>query len=596
MKKILAIILALILTLSAVTISTSAVGNDAHIVPQDADDESSPVAAGDIDTIPQSPDGDSSLSQREPSDNDLALSGADADLAGEGLGEVTVKVIDRFYFKCNSTAIVCKGDLTVGEWLTRLENYGGVKPADNAEGWKIVEVMGLYDFTERRYLRDNEYPNQNHSIDLKIKVETISDDYIFRSSNSGYNYPIYVNGMGHGADVMDVYHIIGIALKEIEYLFNVSMSVPKPTVGASPSSCVPTMNTSHVSIVEYNWYEPNPYRPDTFGYEVTTAFEDGKNYTLAVWLETDEGYDIPMLNYTEQTANITVNGKRCSYSQGVSVTKASCSFYVHYPITINAVNVTLTAPVAGAHPDFTATKDNTDCDFYPGAGLLVTHGTGLEWYDKDAGVYLEPTDAFVAGKTYSAQAWLMSKDADDQIKFADNVTVKLNGNKATITRFSDIWIVASYDFVAGTGGTLSGTVTSYLNTTDTVTVQLLQGTTVKKTTTVKGNSASYSIAGVSAGTYTLRVSKKNHTTREYSIYISGNKTQNVEIRPIGDVAPKAGVVNIRDVNALYNHVMETDIITDEYLLQCGDVDNKNGVNIRDVNALYNHVMETALLY
>ena len=143
---------------------------------------------------------------------------------------------------------------------------------------------------------------------------------------------------------------------------------------------------------------------------------------------------------------------------------------------------------------------------------------------------------------------------------------------------------------------LRGTVTSYLSSTDTVTVQLLQGTTVKKSTTVKGNTASYSITNVPAGTYTLRVSKKNHAARDYTVKINGDCVQNAEIRPIGDVAPKAGVVNIRDVNALYNHVMETVPITDAYLLKCGDVNNKNGVNIRDVNALYNHVMETALLY
>ena len=149
---------------------------------------------------------------------------------------------------------------------------------------------------------------------------------------------------------------------------------------------------------------------------------------------------------------------------------------------------------------------------------------------------------------------------------------------------------------SSTGVTVSGTVKSYLSETDQVTLRLYQSGAIGKIITVTGNNASFSFSNVSSGIYILNVSKKNHVARKYNVLVFGNRTENVEILPIGDVAPKAGVVNIRDVNVLYNHVMETEPITDEYLLQCGDVDNKNGVNIRDVNALYNHVMETALLY
>ena len=146
---------------------------------------------------------------------------------------------------------------------------------------------------------------------------------------------------------------------------------------------------------------------------------------------------------------------------------------------------------------------------------------------------------------------------------------------------------------------VSGTVTSYLSDADTISLSLIpEGfPEAAYAVYVHGNNTTYSFSSVPEGTYTLRVSKQNHAVRDYEITVGGEVTQNVEIRPLGDVAAKAGVVNIRDVNALYNHVMETVLINDEYLLKCGDVAAKAGVvNIRDVNALYNHVMETAPLY
>ena len=46
----------------------------------------------------------------------------------------------------------------------------------------------------------------------------------------------------------------------------------------------------------------------------------------------------------------------------------------------------------------------------------------------------------------------------------------------------------------------------------------------------------YTISGVTPGTYTMKVSKKNHVTREYSVTVtSGTKTQNAEIHLLGDV-------------------------------------------------------------
>ena len=87
-------------------------------------------------------------------------------------------------------------------------------------------------------------------------------------------------------------------------------------------------------------------------------------------------------------------------------------------------------------------------------------------------------------------------------------------------------------------GSVSGTVKSYNSTTDPVTVQLFKSgsSSASYNTTVKGNSVSYTISGITPGTYTMKVSKKNHVTREYTVSVTtGTKTQNAEIWLHGDV-------------------------------------------------------------
>ena len=148
------------------------------------------------------------------------------------------------------------------------------------------------------------------------------------------------------------------------------------------------------------------------------------------------------------------------------------------------------------------------------------------------------------------------------------------------------------------GGTLSGTVKSFGSTTDPVTVQLFKSgsSSAAYNTTVKGNSASYTISGVAAGTYTMKVSKKNHVTREYSVTVSsGTKTQNAEIRLLGDVNGD-GRVNTMDCTRLFKHVNKTQLLTDAYAQKCADTNGDGRVNTMDCTALFKHVNKTKPLW
>ena len=147
-------------------------------------------------------------------------------------------------------------------------------------------------------------------------------------------------------------------------------------------------------------------------------------------------------------------------------------------------------------------------------------------------------------------------------------------------------------------GTLSGTVKSYNSTTDPVKVQLFKSgsSSAAYSTSVKGNSATYTISGVASGTYTMKVSKKNHVTREYSVTVStGTKTQNAEIRLLGDVNGD-GRVNAMDCTRLLMHVNRSMLLTDAYALKCADVNRDSRVNAMDCTRLLTHVNKTQPLW
>ena len=148
------------------------------------------------------------------------------------------------------------------------------------------------------------------------------------------------------------------------------------------------------------------------------------------------------------------------------------------------------------------------------------------------------------------------------------------------------------------GGTLSGTVKSYNSTTDPVTVQLFKSgsSSAAYNTSVKGKSATYTISGVTPGTYTMKVSKKNHVTREYSVTVSaGTKTQNAQIYLLGDVNLD-GRVNTMDCTRLFKHVNKTQLLTDAYAQKCADTNGDGRVNTMDCTALFKHVNKTKPLW
>lgn len=139
--------------------------------------------------------------------------------------------------------------------------------------------------------------------------------------------------------------------------------------------------------------------------------------------------------------------------------------------------------------------------------------------------------------------------------------------------------------------TVSGTVTSYGDAAEKVTVTLLQGET--SVGTWSGTTGHYTISNVPPGTYNLRVEKKNHVTRDYTVKVgTEDVTQKVRIFLLGDVN-EDGRVNIQDVIRLLNHVNNSSPFVDAHYC---DINNDSRVNIQDVIRLLNHVNNSSKLY
>ena len=147
------------------------------------------------------------------------------------------------------------------------------------------------------------------------------------------------------------------------------------------------------------------------------------------------------------------------------------------------------------------------------------------------------------------------------------------------------------------GVAVSGTVESFLDENGETTLSLYREgeTQAAYSTSVRSSSAQYAFAGVAAGRYILRVEKKDHTAREYTIEVAQTDlSQNVKICPVGDINGD-GEVNMLDMIGLYNHLNETEPL-EGYAYACADVNADGEAGMLDMIRLYNHINETELLW
>jgi len=138
---------------------------------------------------------------------------------------------------------------------------------------------------------------------------------------------------------------------------------------------------------------------------------------------------------------------------------------------------------------------------------------------------------------------------------------------------------------------ITGSIKSFGDASATTTVQILRDNNVVKTTSITGNSGTYTFNDLAPGTYTIRVSKSKHCTRDYSVTINNAKvTQNLEIWQYGDVNGDGTVNHIDVLQINRNIASQTSVFdagTDDLKAYRFKVANVTAINGTDT--VLNHI-------
>ena len=234
---------------------------------------------------------------------------------------------------------------------------------------------------------------------------------------------------------------------------------------------------------------------------------------------------------------------------------------------IQFVDVTVTEPVAGQKPSYTASAP--DGEGY-NAGVIVWTG--------EQGIVLS---AFEPGKDYTVGINVSTQDGYAFDTSHPQLPGKLNGRDCMFTVSSEKNVYLYETFTCPSFCNLSGSFRSYLDESGIVTFELLKSGSVKYSTSAAGNTGEYLLENVSGGIYTLRVSKKNHVTREYFIVLNSDLTKDVKLCPLGDISGD-GKVTTKDYAMANAHAQKVTLLKG-YPLACGDVLKGDG-NITTADA------------
>ena len=325
-------------------------------------------------------------------------------------------------------------------------------------------------------------------------------------------------------------------------------------------------------MLTYDWYEGSQkLEPDA-------DFEPGKCYTAQVEVTPVEGAYFDSLDKLSMRLNHALG------TESIPFTRESDKL-------LRAEIRLLTKPVLtmGLHPGDALPTAAELNDQLP-EGYTVTT---LTWADNAAAV--------PGGATEMTLTELKISGTESRCQITGGAVV-IDGTAYTASNsyFNTLTLTNVKVPVKAKGVSVSGTVTSYGDASEDVTVTLTPsggGTPFTDTLTGASGSApysqTYSFAAVPAGDYTLKVEKKGHVTREYAVtVVSAPVVQDIKIYMLGDIN-EDGSINIQDVIRLLNHVNNSNTISDTK--HC-DINKDGAVNIQDVIRLLNHVNNNKPLF
>ena len=283
----------------------------------------------------------------------------------------------------------------------------------------------------------------------------------------------------------------------------------------------------------------------------------------------------------------------------------------------NTATVTVAAPVTGEKAAVASDAIVTGVTRTGESEEIVNHGVyvrRLTWFiDANGNGQLDENEEctpengltadgkFLGGKTYSVYFELAVTEGMGRLN-NEAFTLKVNDLEVPIntTAAQGVYTFPETEIV---GYGVSGNVESFNSDTDPVTIQLIEQGASEAAYEVQvsggtqsGNkfTAPYAFSDVPTGTYTMRVIKQNHVTREYTITVGTEAvTQDVKIWLLGDVNGD-GMINAKDKKVIYNHINDSSKELTGYTFDVGDVNGDGTINAKDKKLIYNHINGSSL--
>ena len=317
-------------------------------------------------------------------------------------------------------------------------------------------------------------------------------------------------------------------------------TVTVPVAGEHPDFKPVAGDSSRYTVEFVTWYlRESPY-PDL---DANSVFEHRKSYSLRIRFTPKAGYQF------DSNTVFTVNGKETSCFGGRGDREYSATAYAAtYTVTYDANGGT------GSMAQEFLTHDN----------------------DGFAKNYTFPQCGFTApaGQEFDKWLWYYESNPGSTNEITPGQSPWISGNIVV----KALWKTGEYNV------TVSGTVTSFNDASGDITLQLIPEGFSEPAyeTIVKGNTVDYYFADVAAGTYTLKVMKENHATREYTVVVGNSSViQDVKIHLNGDINGD-GRVNNKDLGLLMQKLnsWEVEIAGDD-----GDVNGDGSVNNKDYGLL-----------
>ena len=324
--------------------------------------------------------------------------------------------------------------------------------------------------------------------------------------------------------------------------------------------------------------------------------KQGKTFSNGPWL-----YDYTLHYYLNTNVKLRMNNDSdiaANYEEVLydTASQAYTIDLVPEPDFVEYDYLSLGAPYpwAGTCPEF----NNNWITGVPG-GVKVRN---YSWVDVENGVRLNANTPFAAGRSYRFEVIL---DCEEGYYLAEPEVMDayVNGEKAQVSEADGNGVALTVEYSLAVSSGLHGRVESFLDDSD-VTVALFAAGSAQPqyTTTIpageKSNgkyTAVYDIPSVAAGTYTVKVSKENHVTREYTLTVGTEAvTQDMRIHLKGDINGD-GKINTSDVGKANAHAKGSSLLSD-YQFACADINGDGNVNTSDVGRINAHARGKSLLW